>query len=85
MLLDLTIPASISSRGLFPSTQPLLAMLQVRSHFPEPDPFYGDPGCGLTHVKGHKSILGHAAGGLTDLGVSNLREFYGERRRKMSC
>lgn len=76
------IPASISSHGPFPSTQPLL---QVRSNFPEPDPFYGDPGWGLARVKGHKSILGHAAGGLMDLGVSNLREFHGEQRLKMSC
>lgn len=85
VLWSLTIPASISSRGLFPSTQHLLAMLQVRSHFPEHGPFYGDPGCGPTHVKGHKSLLGHAAGGFMDLGVSDLGEFYGEWRHKMSC
>lgn len=83
--ISLTIPARISSRGLFTNTQPLLDMLQVRSHFPEPGPFCGDPGCGLTHVKGHKSVLGHAAAGFMDLGVSNLKEFYREWRHKMSC
>lgn len=39
VLWDLTTPASISSFGLSPNAQPLLAKLQVRSHFPEPDPF----------------------------------------------
>lgn len=68
-----------------PQYSALAGHAEVRSNFPEPDPFYGDPGWGLAHVKGHKSILGHAAGGLMDLGVSNLREFYGEQRLKMSC
>lgn len=68
-----------------PQYSALGAMLQMKSHFPEPGPFCGDPGCGLTHVKGHKSVLGHAAAGFMDLGVSNLKEFYGEWRHKMSC
>ena len=38
--------------------------------------FYGDPDRGLTHVRGHKSLLGHDAGCLTGLGVSSLRESF---------
>lgn len=40
--------------------------------------FYGVLGRGLTRVRGHKSLLGHDAGGLMGLGVSSLRESFME-------
>lgn len=66
-----------------PQCSALAGQAASEKSFSRAGSFYGDPGCGLTCVRDHKSLLGHDAGELTGLGVSSLREsFMGSREAK---